>query len=646
MSKQLVVVNPQLPSVLPMLPLQSGPVLPGLMASFQVPRGMSVAAVEKATAEKSMVGLLLPRRKLKVLTAPKESAEGPEVKYSFGDLHAKGVSAKVLKKIYMPDGSLTLLVQGVQRFEVDTPVQTDPFLSATVLYAEDLNAKDPEVEALARQVILEVRQLSDTNPFFTEELKLAMINTPTRGSMADLIAFAIAPRDKEAQDYIETADVKERLLKLLVFLKREQDLSTLQKKLATEVDQRVNKMQREYFLREQLRSIKKELGLEEDDKSRETKLLKEKLAKAELPPHAAKVADEELRRLQTIPDASPEFNLTRNYVDWLGSLPWKKSSMDNLDLVRAKRVLDRGHYGLEKVKDRILEFLAVRKLEPSFHGTILCLAGPPGVGKTSLGKSVAEALGREFFRFSLGGMRDEAEIKGHRRTYIGAMPGKVLQGLKRTGTNNPVIMLDEIDKLGQSFQGDPASALLEVLDPEQNQAFLDHYLDVSFDLSKVLFIATANNLGTIPPALLDRMEVIELPGYSMEEKEHIALRHVIPRSLKKHGLGRAMVTFTRATLRKIIRDYAREPGVRSFQQMIDRIARRAARRVAENPDPRAREATRDGERNRAGKLARAPALLQRSSGTRGSTRRDHRPRLDLHGGRDSLHRSDRDRGQG
>jgi ATP-dependent Lon protease len=581
MSKELVVVNPQLPSILPLLPVEGGPVLPGLMASVQVPRGKSLIAVEKALNEKNMVGLLLPKRKLKTLAPPKDSQESPEIQYGFEDLYKKGVSARVLKRIHLPDGSMTLLVHGVQRFEIDNPVQSEPFLSASVLYFEDLNSKDPEIEALARSVILQVRELSETNPFFTEEMKLAMINTPTKGTLADLVAFAIAPKGQEAQSYIETIDVKERLLKLLVFLRKEQDLSNLQRKLSAEVDQRVNKIQREFFLKEQLKSIRKELGIEEDDKSRETKALKEKIAKAQLPEHALKIADEELKRLQTIPEMSPEFNLTRSYIEWIANLPWTKTSEDMLDLNRARKILDQGHYGLEKVKERILEFLAVRKLRPDFHGSILCFVGPPGVGKTSLGKSIAKSLGREFFRFSLGGMRDEAEIKGHRRTYVGAMPGKILQGLKRTGTNNPVIVLDEIDKLGASFQGDPASALLEVLDPEQNAAFLDHYLDIPYDLSKVLFVATANSLSTIPPALLDRMEIIELPGYTLEEKEKIAVNHVIPNALAKHGLNKKSLKLELNTLRKILRDYAREPGVRSFQQIMDKMSRRVARLVVE-----------------------------------------------------------------
>jgi len=577
MSKDLVVVNPSLPSILPILPAESSPVLPGLMASLHVPRGKSLVAIERALGEKNVVGLILPKRRLKELNPPPGSTDSPEVTYEFSDLYKRGVSARVLKKVHLPDGSMTVLVHGVQRFEIENAVQSDPFLSASVSYFEDSNAKDTEVEALSRAVILQVRQLSETNPFFSEEMKLAMINTPTRGSLADLVAFSIAPQGQEAQDYVETIDVKERLLKLLVFLKKESDLSNLQRKLTAEVDSRVNKIQREFFLREQLKSIRKELGMDEDEKGRESSSLKEKIAKAKLPEHALKVANDELRRLQTIPETSPEFNLARNYIDWIASVPWNELSKDNLDLNQAKRILDKDHFGLEKVKDRILEFLAVRALKPDKKGSILCFVGPPGVGKTSLGKSIAKSLGREFFRFSLGGMRDEAEIKGHRRTYVGAMPGKILQGLKRVGKKNPIIMLDEIDKLGSSYQGDPASALLEVLDPEQNNAFLDHYLDIPYDLSHVLFIATANTLSTIPSALLDRMEVIEISGYTLEEKERIAKDFVLPKALENHGLKKDDLKVSTPVLQKIIKDYAREPGVRSFQKLADKVCRKLAR---------------------------------------------------------------------
>ncbi|NUM89506.1 MAG: endopeptidase La, partial [Bdellovibrionales bacterium] len=563
--------------MLPLLPLESGPVLPGLVAHMQIPKGRAVRAVERA--EKQMVGLLLPKRQLRALPPPPDSEDAAEIVYAAEDLHQRGVSAKILKKILLPDGTMSLLVHGVSRFEVGMLVQSEPFLTAQVSYFEDLNARDPEVEALARQVLMQVKQLSENNPFFTDELKLALINAPSHGALADMVAFSLNLRGPDAQGYIETVDVKERLLKILVFLKKEQDVSKLQKKLADEVESRVAKFQREYFLKEQLKTIKRELGMEEDDKSREKRTLEERLAKANLPEHARKVADEELHRLSTIPETSPEFNLTRNYLDWIAALPWSKQSTDNLDLKNARRVLDRHHFGIEKVKERILEFLAVRKLKPGYEGSILLLVGPPGVGKTSLGKSVAESLGREFFRFSLGGMRDEAEIKGHRRTYVGAMPGKILQGLKRVGTNNPVILLDEVDKLGASYQGDPASALLEVLDPEQNHGFLDHYLDIQFDLSKVLFIATANTLQTIPPALMDRMEVIELPGYTEEDKVEIARRYLLPRQRKANGIEGHAVEIPDETLRVLIRSYTREAGVRNLEREIANLARKAIKEI-------------------------------------------------------------------
>jgi ATP-dependent Lon protease len=370
---------------------------------------------------------------------------------------------------------------------------------------------------------------------------------------------------------------------LLVYLKREKDVADIQKKISDEVNDKVNKYQREYFLREQLKVIRSELGMEEDEKSRDIKKMKEQIEKLGLPEEALKVAKEEMERLELIPDSSPEYNVARTYLTWLLDLPWKKTTDDNIDIAQSKKVLAKDHYGLEKAKERILEFLAVRKLKPSYDGTILCLAGPPGVGKTSMGKSIAESLGRKFYRFSLGGMRDEAEIKGHRRTYVGAMPGKIVQALKRVEVNNPVIMLDEIDKIGKSYQGDPASALLEVLDPEQNKTFIDNYLDIPFDLSKVLFIATANYINDIPEALLDRMEVIELSGYTMEEKLEITTKWVIPRQIKKHGLNKSDVSLSAQVIKKIISDYAREPGVRVLEQHIAKICRRAALEKVSHP---------------------------------------------------------------
>jgi ATP-dependent Lon protease len=421
-----------------------------------------------------------------------------------------------------------------------------------------------------------VKKLSEINPYFNEEMKLAMLNSPSPGSLADLVAFALSLDVPEAQDFLETLVVKKRFAKLLVYLKREKDVADIQKKITDEVNDKVNKYQREYFLREQLKVIRNELGLDEDDKAKDVKKIKDALEEGGLPEDAKKAALEELERLESIPDSSPEYNVTRTYLNWMTQLPWNKLSPDKVNIEAAKKILDKDHYGLEKPKERIMEFLAVRKLKPEYDGTILCLAGPPGVGKTSLGHSIAKALGREFYRFSLGGMRDEAEIKGHRRTYVGAMPGKIIQALKRVGVNNPVIMLDEVDKIGKSFQGDPASALLEVLDPEQNKTFIDNYLDVPFDLSKVLFIATANYIGEIPEALLDRMELIELSGYTIEEKLSIAQKWVIPKQLKKHGLTSKEFALSVEVLKALVSDYAREPGVRVMEQFVAKLCRRAA----------------------------------------------------------------------
>ncbi|MDC0256013.1 endopeptidase La, partial [Bacteriovoracales bacterium] len=398
-----------------------------------------------------------------------------------------------------------------------------------------------------------------------------------------LVAFALSLDIPEAQDFLETLVVKKRFAKLLVYLKREKDVADIQKKISDEVNDKVNKYQREYFLKEQLKVIRSELGMEEDDKTREIKKMRTKLEKMGLPELAMKAIKEEMDRLEVIPDSSPEYNVSRTYLTWMLDLPWNKETTEDIIIEESRRILDRDHFGLEKAKERILEFLAVRKLKPQYDGTILCLAGPPGVGKTSLGKSIARSLGRKFYRFSLGGIRDEAEIKGHRRTYVGAMPGKIVQALKRVDVNNPVIMLDEIDKMGQSFQGDPASALLEVLDPEQNSSFIDNYLDVPFDLSKVLFIATANYTEAIPEPLLDRMEIIELSGYTLEEKVSIAVKWVIPRQLKKHGLEKGDFSINQKTIKKLIADYAREPGVRMMEQYMAKLCRRAAYEKVSQP---------------------------------------------------------------
>ena len=492
------------------------------------------------------------------------------------DIYRVGVLCKIVKKLKLPDGSVNILVHGIKRYRAAKILTETPLLTAKIDVFDDIVETDEELDAYTRSVINQVKKLSEINPLFNEEMKLAMINSSSPGALADLVAFALSLDIPEAQDFLETLVVKKRFAKLLVYLKREKDVADIQKKITDEVNDKVNKYQREYFLREQLKVIRSELGMDDDDKGRDLARLREALEKLELPEMVYKVAKEELDRLEVLPDSGPEYSVSRTYLNWIVDLPWNQSTEDDIEIAASQKILENDHYGLEKPKERILEFLAVRKLKPSYDGTILCFAGPPGVGKTSLGKSIAKALGRKFYRFGLGGMRDEAEIKGHRRTYVGAMPGRIIQAIKRVEVNNPVIMLDEIDKLGQSYQGDPAAALLEVLDPEQNNTFIDNYLDVPFDLSKVLFIATANYLAEIPEPLLDRMEVIDLSGYTIEEKVAIGNRWVIPKQLKKHGLLRQDFSISNTVLKKIIADYARGPGVRVMEQMIAKLCRRAA----------------------------------------------------------------------
>jgi ATP-dependent Lon protease len=573
----------ELPTETVVIPILNSPIFPGMIAPIILSQDKFTSELESYISKKGYLGLNLVKYKEFITDADPEANQtenedsSDELKdISAKDIYKVGVFCKVVKKLKLPDGSVNILVHGLRRYRVTSFVEESPLLLVKTEVFEDIVQPDEELDAYTRSVINQVKKLSEINPYFNEEMKLAMLNSPSPGALADLVAFALSLDVPEAQDFIETLVVKKRFAKLLVYLKREKDVADIQKKITDEVNDKVNKYQREYFLREQLKVIRNELGLDEDDKSRDLKKIKEGIEEAKMPEEAMKAALEELERLESIPDSSPEYNVTRTYLNWMVQLPWSKSTEENIDIVKAKKILEKDHYGLEKAKERILEFLAVRKLKPEYDGTILCFAGPPGVGKTSLGHSIAKSLGRKFYRFSLGGMRDESEIKGHRRTYVGAMPGKLVQALKRVEVNNPVIMLDEIDKLGKSFQGDPASALLEVLDPEQNKTFIDNYLDVPFDLSKVLFIATANYIGEIPEALLDRMELIEVPGYTMEEKISIAMKWVIPKQLKKHGLTTKDLSFSAEMLKAMIADYAREPGVRVMEQLIAKLCRKAA----------------------------------------------------------------------
>ncbi len=563
----LILPDQVLPPNLFVLPINHPIVFPTLLAPLLINHPKQVAMIEEAINRQRMIGLVLVRGN-EVTDDTK-----PE------DLFGVGVAAKIVKRLKMPDGSVNLLIHSMKRFRMRRVLSEQPYIVAETEYLEDISEKSIEMDALTRSVISHVKKLSEVNPFFTEEMRLAMINAPGPGTVADLVAFSLTLPKADAQEFLETLSVKTRFEKLLIHLRREQDVADIQRKINDEVNTKINKMQREFFLKEQIKTIRRELGNAEDGQEKTGRTFRERIETAGMPEEVKKVAFEELEKFETISENSPEYNITRNYLETLCSLPWSKESKDNLDLAHAQQVLDAEHYGLDKVKDRIIEFLAVRDLKQDPKGSIICLVGPPGVGKTSIGKSIAKTLGRSFFRFSLGGMRDEAEIKGHRRTYVGAMPGKVLQGMRRAGTKNAVLMLDEIDKLGNSYHGDPASALLEVLDPEQNNAFLDHYLDVPFDLSKVLFITTANTTSTIPAPLLDRMEIIEIPGYTLEEKEDIALRYVIPRELEANGVRPSQLKIERTALRKMMTDYAREPGLRSLQQLVGRIARKAAARI-------------------------------------------------------------------
>lgn len=560
LNADLVPLDSVLPQTLFVIPIQTSPIFPGMVAPLVLSKPKLIETAEQAMANRGIVGLILTKE---------------------DGVYGVGTAVRILRKLNTSDGGMTVLVHSLKRFQVKKVVREEPYMVVQVDYKDDILEKSIELDALTRSVISQVKKLSESNPFFTEEIKLAMINTPGSGPLADLVAFALSLKKEDAQDFLETTVVRQRFEKLLFHLKREEEVAEVQRRINEDVNQKIHSMQREFFLKEQMRSIRRELG--DDESNRSAEKYRERIEKTKLSEEAQKIAFEELSKLESIPETSPEYNVTRNYLDWMLSLPWGIHTGDNLDLKHARAVLDEDHYGIEKVKERILEFLAVRKLKPDAKGSVLCLVGPPGVGKTSLGRSIARAMERNFFRFSLGGMRDEAEIKGHRRTYIGAMPGKILNALKRAGSSNPILLLDEVDKLGASFQGDPASALLEVLDPEQNQAFLDHYLDVSYDLSDTLFIVTANTTSTIPAPLLDRMEVVELSGYTLEEKQEIARKHILPKEIEKHGLKQGQVEIPDATMRKIMLSYSREPGVRSLQQMIGAICRKVAARVVKNP---------------------------------------------------------------
>ncbi len=575
-STRIVLASTMLPGKIPLIPAGAKPVFPGMMIPMVFPPG-PIAQMLKETAQQNsdrIVGIVLTREE-------DTSADGETVHRR---LYRIGTAARILRLQESNEGAVQTLLQGQKRFQILRAFEEKGRLHAEVIYLEDVVQAGDEIKALALAIMNTMRDLVKHNPFFSEEIKmfLARADWSDPGRLADFGVTITSAGREDLQEVLETIDVKVRLEKVLFLLRKELDLNQLKERITQQIEEKINRRQREFFLREQLKAIKQELGLEKDEKTEEIEKYEACLENLELPEEARDRIREEIDKLKVLPPQSPEFAVSRNYLDWLTGLPWGRYSTDRLDIARARRLLNRDHYGLEDVKERILEFIGVAKLRGSVEGSILCLIGPPGVGKTSLGRAIAEALDRRFFRFSLGGMRDEAEIKGHRRTYIGALPGKVMQAVKNVGTANPVIMLDEIDKVGASFQGDPASALLEVLDPEQNASFRDHYLDVPFDLSKVLFIATANVPDTIPAPLLDRMELIRLSGYIQEEKLAIARRHLIPKLLPKHGLAPEEVRFSRPALRRVIDGYAREAGVRALEKSIAACLRKLAAAKAEN----------------------------------------------------------------
>jgi ATP-dependent Lon protease len=560
----------EVPGELAILPLRDTILFPHAILPLAVARESSVALVNDAVKERKVIGVVTQRDP--AVDDPVDS-----------DLYRVGTLTHIHKMFKFPDGSLRLVVQGVQRFRLIQIHQYRPFLKASIeLLPEPATPEqDVEVRALAQSAQGLFQRVVELSPTLSDELQTLAANIQEPGRLADFIAGSLPSlTTAQKQELLETLDVKSRLDRLNKVLVKDLEVLEVGNKIQSQVKTELQKNQREYYLREQMKAIQKELG-EGDDQQREYHELREKIDKAGMPEEAHKEALRELDRLSKMSPAAAEYTVARTYLDWLVALPWSKRTDAEIDIVKAKEVLDNDHYDLEKVKERILEYLAVRKMKPDIKGPILCFVGPPGVGKTSLGRSIASSMGRKFHRISLGGMRDEAEIRGHRRTYIGALPGQIIQGLRRAESKNPVFMLDEVDKIGADFRGDPASALLEVLDPEQNNTFKDHYIDIPFDLSEVLFITTANILDTIPPALRDRMEIIRLAGYIEEEKLHIARRHLIPRQLENHGMKDTDISFDGEALKKLTREYTREAGLRNLEREIASIIRKVARKRAE-----------------------------------------------------------------
>ncbi len=552
---------------LPILPIKGTVLFPETIIPILVGKEGSLELVKQATSGDGIIGICALKNQ--------EAEPIQEM-----DIYRFGTRAKIVKTVQLPDGNMNVILRGLSRIQVVEFVSKNPYFRARILEAAETESQDEEINAMEENLKNQAIQAIKLIPTIPDEISVMISSIDRPGYLADLIASNLNVSVAEKQEVLEAVSIKERLKKVTVLVHQKIEILELGNKIQSQVKGEIDKTQREYYLREQLKAIQRELG-EKDDKTAEAEELQERLAKKKLPEEVRKVAEKELDRLSKIPPQAAEYIVSRTYMDWILDLPWEEGTDDNLDIAEAAKVLEEDHYDLEKVKKRILEYLAVRKLKDDMKGPILCFVGPPGVGKTSLGRSIARAMGRKFVRMSLGGIRDEAEIRGHRRTYVGALPGRIIQGMKKCQSNNPIFMLDEIDKLGMDFRGDPSSALLEVLDPEQNFSFSDHYLEVPFDLSKVMFIATANILEPIPPALKDRMEVLELPGYTEEEKIHIANKFLIPKQVDEHGLDHAQINIKKDALQEIITSYTREAGVRNVERQVATICRGVAREVVE-----------------------------------------------------------------
>lgn len=571
----MVPAEQSLSNKLYLIPVSGRPIFPGIFTPLMITANDDARVAEEAYSGDGLIGIVML----------KNDGDAPTAQ----DLHNVGTVARIIKKINLPDGGVNIFISTIKRFRIRKVLSQREPMVAVVEYLEDQEDDTFEVKALTRALISEMKEISDNNPLFSEEMRLNMVNIDHPGKIADFITSILNIDRNQQQQVLETLNVRERMEQVLVFIKKEQELLRIQKKIQTEINDRIETQQREYFLREELKAIKEELGITTDAHNSDYQKLKEKLDAFAFEGEIKEAVENELEKFQLMESGSSEYNVVRNYLETIAALPWpqgdkKDAPAVSYDMEEAQKVLQQDHYGLEDVKKRILEYLAVRKLKQDNKGSIIILVGPPGVGKTSVGHSIARAMNKPFFRFSVGGMRDEAEIKGHRRTYVGAMPGKIIQGLKIVKSRSPVFLIDEVDKMGMSHQGDPASALLEVLDPEQNVSFRDNYLDLPFDVSDIFFILTANTLDTIPEPLLDRAEIITLSGYIDQEKMEIAKKYLIPKTLSKNGLKKTQVKFDKTALNLIAQSYARESGVRHFEKCLDKIARKIAMDLISQPE--------------------------------------------------------------